>query len=334
MNSPINVFSEHGKLKSVLVHRPGKEVENLTPDLLERLLFDDIPFLKLAQAEHDKFAQHMMDNGVEVLYIEKLTAELLDTKTELKPKFIAQFIDEANVKEEHRQKLTDFFNKMETQDMVNLMIAGLETLELGVTNEDNYPFVYDPIPNLLFQRDPFIAIGNGATINRMKSVTRRRETIFIDYVLRSHPRFANQVEFYYERDNEFNLEGGDLMVLNKKTLIVGYTERTNMDAIKLLAKNVIGDATSSFEKVYAFEVPKKRAFMHLDTVLTCVDINKFLMHPHIFDYMDQFKIHEVTASGSRETGQDLETFFTEMFGQKPVFIRCGGNSPIDAGREQ
>ena len=335
-NQPvINVFSEHGKLKSVLVHRPGKEVENLAPEYLERLLFDDIPYLKLAREEHDIFCQHMRDNGVEVLYIEKLMTELLDHHKNLKMPFVEQFLDEANLYPGHRDALKAHYLKMRNSDMVNEMIAGTETRDLGLTHPDKYPFAADPLPNLLFQRDPHANIGNGATIHRMENETRRRETIFADYVFRNHPRFVNQINFYYNRQMKDSLEGGDIMVLSKKILIVGATERTSLEAIEKLAQNVLNDTASSFEKVYAFEVPKKRAFMHLDTVLTCIDINKFLIHPLIFDYMDQFKIYEIGADGKRHaTGQDLEQFFTKVFGKKPVLIRCGGDSPIDAGREQ
>ena len=171
-NQPvINVFSEHGKLKSVLVHRPGKEVENLAPDYLERLLFDDIPYLKLAREEHDIFCQHMRDNGVEVLYIEKLMTELLDHHKNLKMPFVEQFLDEANLYPGHRDALKAHYLKMRNSDMVNEMIAGTETRDLGLTHPDKYPFAADPLPNLLFQRDPYANIGNGATIHRMKNET-------------------------------------------------------------------------------------------------------------------------------------------------------------------
>nr|WP_146638127.1 arginine deiminase family protein [Spiroplasma clarkii] len=122
--SKINVFSEIEPLEVVLLHRPGKEVESLTPDLLERLLFDDIPFLKVAQAEHDAFAKHLTDNGVKVLYIEKLVAETLDQNPNLREKFVDQFISEANIESKWAARYKEFLMRMDNQTMVNEMIGG------------------------------------------------------------------------------------------------------------------------------------------------------------------------------------------------------------------
>lgn len=168
MANKINVFSEIGVLKTVLVHRPGAEVENLTPELLERLLFDDIPFLKVAKEEHDAFTDLMRQNGVEVLYVETLAAEALDQNPDLKPEFIDQFIKEAKVKPEFIDKFKEFLTKMDNQTLINKMIGGTEKIELGIKAEfEDYPFVADPLPNVLFQRDPFASIGHGITMHHM-----------------------------------------------------------------------------------------------------------------------------------------------------------------------
>ena len=168
MANKINVFSEIGVLKTVLVHRPGAEVENLTPELLERLLFDDIPFLKVAKEEHDTFTDLMRQNGVEVLYVETLAAEALDQNPYLKPEFIDQFIKEAKVKPEFIDQFKEFLTKMDNQTMINKMIGGTEKIELGIKAKfEDYPFVADPLPNVLFQRDPFASIGHGITMHHM-----------------------------------------------------------------------------------------------------------------------------------------------------------------------
>jgi len=168
MANKINVFSEIGVLKTVLVHRPGEEVENLTPELLERLLFDDIPFLKVAREEHDTFTELMRQNGVEVLYVEILAAETLDQNPDLKPEFVDQFIKEANVKPEFVDQFKDYLTKMDNQTMINKMIGGTQKIELGIkAGAKDYPFVADPLPNVLFQRDPFASIGHGITMHRM-----------------------------------------------------------------------------------------------------------------------------------------------------------------------
>ncbi|MFW5677269.1 MAG: arginine deiminase family protein, partial [Acetivibrio ethanolgignens] len=189
----INVKSEIKPLKKVLLHRPGKELENLTPDTLERLLFDDIPFLEVAQAEHDAFAQVLRENGVEVVYLEDLMAEVLDLSDEIRDKFIRQWIEEAGIKTRKWQdKIYDFM--MQYKDDNKALV--LKTMEGIVLNEvkvnkaeslvdlmsDNSKLLIDPMPNLYFTRDPFACIGNGVSLNRMYSVTRNRETIYGEYI--------------------------------------------------------------------------------------------------------------------------------------------------------
>jgi arginine deiminase len=163
----INVFSEIGKLKSVLVHRPGDEVENLVPDLLERLLFDDIPFKKVAVQEHNRFVELMRENGAEVLYIEELTAEALDQNPKLREEFVDKFIAEGINNQNYKAQFKKYLMNMNNLDMVNKMIAGTKKMDLGIKDDDSYPFVADPLPNVLFQRDPFASIGDGITLNHM-----------------------------------------------------------------------------------------------------------------------------------------------------------------------
>ncbi|ATZ18461.1 arginine deiminase [Williamsoniiplasma somnilux] len=333
MTAKINVFSEIGKLKSVLVHRPGDEIENLTPDLLERLLFDDVPFKKVAVEEHDKFTKIMKDNGIEVLYIEELTAQTLDQNPKLKDKFVEQFIEEANVKPEFVKKYKEFLTKMSNLDMVIKMIAGTKKIELGIKDtKDSYPFVADPLPNVLFQRDPFASVGNGVTLNHMWSVTRNRETLFPDFVFKHNSRFEG-VPYFYERIwKDAHVEGGDILVLNKETLIIGVSQRTNMKAIEKIAERLFKEGT--YKKIVVLDLPKSRAYMHLDTVFTNVDYDKFITHPLIFDNIDEFKIYELTPKGKREVKEKLVDFLSDVTGTKVQLIRCGGDDPIAAGREQ
>lgn len=169
----LNVTSEIGRLKTVLLHRPGEEIENLTPALLDRLLFDDIPYLKVAREEHDAFAKTLRDNGVEVLYLEVLAAETMDTDNNLKDKFISEFIDEAGVQSEGlKEALIKYFNSFSTnKEMIDKMMAGVRKEELKDYHRESlydqvndvYPFVCDPMPNLYFTRDPFATIGHGIT---------------------------------------------------------------------------------------------------------------------------------------------------------------------------
>ena len=187
----INVRSEINTLKKVLLHRPGRELLNLTPDSLERLLFDDVPFLKVAQQEHDAFARILRENGVEVVYLEDLVAETLDTSHELKVQFLKQFIEEGGVKlDVYKEALLNLFlSYKDTKEMVLKTMEGVNMSELNIPRTDLVSFledptelILDPMPNLYFTRDPFASTQNGVILNRMYSVTRNRETIYAYYI--------------------------------------------------------------------------------------------------------------------------------------------------------
>ncbi|MCK5762056.1 MAG: arginine deiminase, partial [Candidatus Izimaplasma sp.] len=286
----INVFSEIGKLKTVLLHRPGKELENLTPDLLERLLFDDIPYLKVAQEEHDEFARVLRENGVKVLYIKDMIIEVLHHHPEVTSNFINQFIEESLIKSKSvKIAIYEYLINLDNESLVEKMIEGIRTKEITVRNrisimdmlENEYPFYTDPMPNILFQRDPFASIGNGVAINNMLTDTRQRETIFSEYLFKYHPLFENEdIPFYINRNNRYNSEGGDILVLSKDTLAIGISKRTDPRAIEKLA-NKLFKANTSFKTILAFNIPKTRAFMHLDTVFTQIDYGVFTIHPGI-----------------------------------------------------
>lgn len=334
-NYAINVYSEIGKLKTVLLHRPGEELSNLTPDLLERLLFDDTPDLPVAQIEHDQFAKILIDNGIEVLYIEKLVVETINQNQTLRSDLIKQFLKESGTKKEYISLLENYLDQLSDQQLVDKMIAGVSKFTLGINDEDTYPLVVDPLPNLLFQRDPFASIGNGATINHMYSETRRRETLFIDLVLNHHPHFKNQVNFWYNRSDKDTIEGGDILVLNDKNVIMGVSQRTSIAAIKACATKIINDKTNNFEKVIVLDLKtKNRAFMHLDTVFTNIDYDKFIVHALIFDTTDEFQIFEITKNGKKEIKMKLEEYLTSILNKSIKFIKCGGDNPIDQAREQ
>ena len=192
----IHVTSEIKPLKKVLLHRPGKELLNLTPDTLERLLFDDIPFLKVAQAEHDRFAEILRENGVEVVYLEDLMAEVLDADPAVRKKFLEQFISEAGIRTKHWQKIVyDHLDKIkDSKELVLKTMEGVNLNEFDVDAENSLvdlvsepsKLIIDPMPNLYFTRDPFASIGNGVSLNRMYSVTRNRETIYAEYLSLIH----------------------------------------------------------------------------------------------------------------------------------------------------
>ncbi|WP_342252692.1 arginine deiminase [Spiroplasma endosymbiont of Amphibalanus improvisus] len=331
----INVYSEIGKLKTVLLHRPGDEMANLTPDLLERLLFDDTPDLEVAQKEHDEFAKILQSKGIETLYIENLVADTIKDNKNLRNELLENFLDESDVDPKRRDMLRTYLDKLNDLDMVKKMIAGVTKFEIGITEKEEYPLLVDPMPNILFQRDPFASVGNGATVHRMYTVTRRRETLFVDCVFKNHPRFKDQINLWYTRNESEHLEGGDVMVLSKNTLIIGCTERTTMKAIRKVAKNIFENKNTTFKKVVALDLnTKNRAFMHLDTVFTNVDYDKFIAHPLIFENEKTFKIIEITENGEKEIKESIIDYLSSEVGKPVKIIKCGGDDPIHEAREQ
>lgn len=344
--SIINVTSEIKPLKKVLLHRPGEELLNLTPDTLEELLFDDIPFLKVAQEEHDAFADILRREGVEVVYLEDLMAETLKANKGLRKQFLEQFIKEAGVEiEKYQRLLFDFYNAIEDdKELVLKTMAGVNINELKITkdnslvdymNNEDSKMIVNPMPNLYFTRDPFASVGNGVVLNKMYSVTRNRETIYADYIFRYHPEYAGNVEFLYNRDLPFHIEGGDVLNINDKVLAIGISQRTEAAAIDLLAKNVFLNSNSKIEQILAFDIPESRAFMHLDTVFTQIDVDKFTIHPAIIGTLRVFKLTKFNGDIKVEEIRDtLENILSSALGHPVDLISCGAGDAIVAAREQ
>ncbi|HQC69739.1 MAG TPA: arginine deiminase [Sedimentibacter sp.] len=343
MNKSINVYSEIGKLKKVLLHRPGRELENLMPEYLDRLLFDDIPYLKIAQQEHDAFANIFRENGAEVVYLEDLVVESL-INDEVKSKFIDEYIEEAGIKEDRETGILKeyFLSFSDKKDMVLKMMEGIRKSEIkdyrgpGLADflSNQYPFIIDPMPNLYFTRDPFAALGSGVSIHKMMTATRNRETLFGKYIFNYHPTYKD-TKLFYDRTEDYSLEGGDILVLNKETIAVGISQRTNPNAIEKFA-NIILTEESSFKKVLAIDIPKTRAFMHLDTVFTMVDYDKFTIHPNIKSDIVVYVLKKIDGKMdiTEERATLEQVLEKELNIDKIKLIKCGGDSVIDASREQ
>lgn len=343
----IDVRSEIRPLKKVLLQRPGSELEQLVPNSMEQLLFDDIPYLRGAQAEHDAFARTLRDQGVEVVYLSDLTAQTLEGSDALRRRFVEDFIHRSGcVADSYREELTEVLLSLPTaRELVCKTMTGVRFDELprrgggslSSLRSDRTHFVLDPIPNLYFTRDPFASIGRGVSLHHMYSVTRGRETIYSDYFLHYHPEFAGQVPFYYTPDEPFSLEGGDILNLSAETIAVGISQRTMPEAVERLAQNIFRDEAAQIRRVLAFDIPSTRAFMHLDTVLTQIDRDKFLVHPNI---LERLQIFELTpgkrgAVKVRPLDESAEAVLADAVGVDWVqLLQCGGGDQIAAQREQ
>jgi arginine deiminase len=239
--------------------------------------------------------------------------------------------------------MLDYFLALSTKNMVEKMIEGVRKTDVrgyGRKNltdylDGDYPFVLDPIPNLYFTRDPFAAIGSQVSIHPMSTHTRSRETLFAQYIFRYHPRYRG-VPVCYSRAASATVEGGDILVLSPEVVAVGISQRTRPWAIETLAKQLLG-GPSGFRKVLAIDIPKDRAFMHLDTVFTMVDRDKFTVHPNITSQLRVFVL-EPGDDGHlaiTEEQESLTDLLREHLGlDRVTLIPCGGGSVIDAAREQ
>ena len=341
----IYVKSEIAPLKRVMLHRPGQELEHLTPGTLDRLLFDDIPFLSGAQEEHDRFAQILRENGTEVIYLEDLAAETLKSNPGLREEFLKEFVT-FSLNVDYRQELYEYLLSIpDDKDLILKTMAGVSFQELGASPKFSLPtmlnrqnnFVLEPMPNLYFTRDPFESIGEGVAINRMYSVTRCQETIFARYIFKYHPEFAGKIHLYANGSEHYSLEGGDVLNLSAEVVAVGISQRTTPEAIEYIAKRLFADEQATVRTVLALEIPCMRATMHLDTVLTQVDHDKFVVFP---DMLDSLRIFEITpgAQGKlhiRDMGGDLrEALEYHLHRDHIQLIYCGGGDNVAAQREQ
>ncbi|MEG2757191.1 MAG: arginine deiminase [Anaerovoracaceae bacterium] len=344
MKLGINNYSEIGKLNKVLLHRLGGEIEALVPDNFERLLFDDIPYLKVAQKEHDIFAQLLRDNGVEVVYYTDETAKgLKDEK--IKNAFIDDFLADSNVYSmEAKDAIKGYMSSMKPQKLVETAISGIKKGDVEVKNKGSlasyiasgYPYYTDPMPNLYFTRDPGACVGNGLNVHHMSTVARRRESLLLRYMYMYNKDFAPEgSKLWYDYNQDYSIEGGDVLVLSKDIVAIGLSQRTTAGGIERFAENLLKE--SSFKKILVFDIPKTRAFMHLDTVFTMVDYDKFTIHPEI---EGPLQIYEITLnkdgrSHFESIQDDLKNILRDELNLPAVeLIRCGGNDAMAAQREQ
>lgn len=345
MKQGVNVYSEIGRLNRVLIHRLGKEVEGLVPDNFERLLFDEIPYLEVAQYEHDCFADVLRENNIEVLYFINEVVKSLKNE-EIKKNFIKEFLKDSEINSNSVLEIIgEYLIDMPTEKMVETMIAGIKKKDLPIKKSNSlaefitkdYPYYTDPMPNLYFTRDPGACIGNGVSIHCMNSKARKRESLMLKYMyLYNEDLIPDGTDKWYDYHDPNPIEGGDIHVLSPEIVAIGFSQRTSPEAIETLAENLLNHS-NSFQKILVFEIPKCRAFMHLDTVFTMVDYDKFTIHPEI---EGPLQIYEVTLDRDRKPkfysiSDKLEDILKDELKLPAIqLIRCGGNDKLAAQREQ
>ncbi len=284
MSHPHGVDSEVAPLRTVLLHRPGPELQRLTPRNNDKLLFDGIPWVGRAQEEHDAFAQALRDRGVEVLYLADLLVQTLAVEA-ARLECIESVLGEARLGDTLRTQVRSHLNGLHPDDLAGLLIAGLAHEELrggaGLTYAlmDRHDFVVDPLPNLLFTRDSSTWVGPQVAVTTLAMPARKRETTLTKAIYSHHPRFAGTAHVY---DPELEpLEGGDVLLLAPGVLAVGTGERTTPAGVERLARRVFSAGLA--HTVLAVPIAQERATMHLDTVCTMVDVDAVVMYPNVAD---------------------------------------------------
>lgn len=343
MKKAIEIWSEVGPLKKVLLHRPGLELKNLTPRYLADLLFDEIPWLAKAQVEHDGFARTLKDSGVEVYYVDQMLLDVVRDPV-VKSEIIKRHLKASPLIEpEVLDTIYQYLNEQPPEDLVSTIIAGLSKQEvqhlkkhrsLSDLTVDSYPFYLAPLPNMYFTRDHGSMIGGRIQISSMFLQARRLETIFIRTIQKYHPLFKD-VDLSFHEEIPYGIEGGDVFVLNHDTLMIGLSERTTEEAIEWIAHKYIIEK-ELVKQIIVVQIPSKRAYMHLDTVFTMVDVDKFLMYPGVKDlvnvyWLERGKDNRVNACN----GYSLQGALRKALDLKNVdIIYSGANEEITAAREQ
>jgi arginine deiminase len=334
------VDSEVGRLRTVLLHRPGAELARLTPRNNDSLLFDGIPWVSRAQEEHDAFATALRDRGVEVLRLGTLLAETLalpDARAELTDLVLA----DPRLGDTLRHRVADHLADLDPAGLADVLVAGLahEELRTGPTRPgglvytlmDRHDFVIDPLPNLLFTRDSSAWIRDRAAVTSLAMPARRRETTLTDAIYRHHPRFAG-TEFVYQPGLE-HLEGGDVLLLAPGVVAVGVGERTTAAGAERLARRAF--AADLAHTVLVVPIAQERATMHLDTVCTMVDVDAVLMYPNIADTLAAYTVVAGPDGEPRVAGPTpfLRAAAAAM-GLDVLRVIDTGLDPVTAEREQ
>ncbi|MCC2276683.1 arginine deiminase [Streptomyces sp. ET3-23] len=283
-----HVDSEAGRLRRVILHRPDLELKRLTPSNKDALLFDDVLWVRRARAEHDGFADVLRERGVEVHLFQDLLQESLQAPR-ARSLVLDRVFDEKEFGPLATGHLRDVFDGMREAELTSWLIGGMtkreflerhaEPVSVRFHAMDLDDFLLNPLPNHLFTRDTSAWIYDGVSINAMRWPARWHETVHYEAVYRHHPLFATgDFRVWCEGQSAYpsTIEGGDVLVIGRGAVLIGMSERTTPQAVEMLARGLF--AAGSAKTIVALDMPKRRAFMHLDTVMTMVDGDTFTQY--------------------------------------------------------
>jgi arginine deiminase len=330
------VRSEVGRLRTVLLHRPGNELRRLTPRNNDALLFDGLPWVDRAQEEHDGFAETLRSRGVEVLYLSKLLVETL-ADPGAHAKAVDDLVSDIRLGETLRRFLLHHLSDLGPEELAEVMMAGLRNDEVMGTGSlvaalyRPHDFLIDPLPNLLFTRDSSVWIGDRVTITSLAMPARQRETQLTELIYACHPRFRG-VERIHGWHEEY-LEGGDVLAMADGVLAVGVGERTHPSGAERLARTVFGLGLA--HTVLVVPISQDRATMHLDTICTMVDVDAVVMYPNVAQHLAAIAVR---AGSDSDPVIDQPAPFLEAaaraMGIDQLRLIDTGLDPVTAEREQ
>jgi arginine deiminase len=335
-----SVTSEVGRLRTVMLHRPGPELSRLTPRNNDRLLFDGIPWVERAQSEHDAFASALRSRGVEVLYLTDLLRDALAVP-DARQSAVAAALSEPGMGDDLRDVVRGVLADLDADGLTTALTAGLrydEVSALAGTRvgglvaalaEDDQ-FVIDPLPNLLFTRDSSAWVSSQVAVTSLAMPARQRETSLTEAIYRHHPRFAG-VELAYQPELE-PVEGGDVLLLGPGVVAVGTGERTTPAGVERLAHRLLSRGLA--HTVLAVPIAQERATMHLDTVCTMVDVDAMVMYPAVAAHLQALAM---TLDGDRLAVGPREPFLraaADAMGIAELRVIDTGLDPVTAEREQ
>jgi arginine deiminase len=336
----LNVTSEIGRLKSVLVHLPGREIDLMVPPMMAQLLFDDILYGQVAREEHRRFQQLIRFIADDVLDLQDLLEEVLEDE-DVKDHIIRDLGKRNRLK----RKLIGSLLDTPPAALAEVLISGIarETESGELPQFDLYP-----IPNLFFMRDPQVVIGDRVVVSAMATQARRRESLLSKYVFENHPHFKREEPFWVdfmasepERPiprNMPTIEGGDILIPRRDLILVGITERTNKAGVEALL-TALRVAKAGINTAIIVEIPRQRSFMHLDTIFTFIDRHECLIYPPVLLPSGSQAAKVTTVDLTKKRGLDyspqkslLGALKKHDFDLEPIY--CGGKSAVDQQREQ
>jgi arginine deiminase len=340
-----HVDSEVGTLRKVLLHRPDLELRRLTPTNAADLLFDDILWVKRARQEHDVFADTLREQGVEVLYLAELLAETVKDDV-ARAWLLDRDCNSEYLGPELGTALRAYLETLDPETLARHLIGGLTKAELplevgGLPFAVHGPnhFLLPPLPNHLFTRDTSCWIYGGVSVNPMAMPARLREAAHVEAIYRFHPLFAeSRFSIWYGGDAEphpvATVEGGDVLVIGRGTVMIGMGERTTPQAVEAISRRLFAEEAA--ERVIAVRLPRKRAFMHLDTVMTMVDPTTFVAYPGV---LDQLRCWTVVPDGSLDgievlSETDAFSALARALGVPAPRVLTTGGDEMEAEREQ